>query len=650
MALYAAGQREEAVATYRRALRLSPKSTSLRTRLVGALVEDGYWNEAAAECRHGLEVDPAGHLPLWRLATNLIEHGRVEEAVVAFRKVIEMAPDFADAHHLLGSVYLNTARYEDAVTELRKAKELRAPPLVNVTLARALAATGRWEEAIAALQAAADVGEPTNPTYLVAIGNVLRSHGKAEEAAAAFQKAADRQPQSPPGWEGLAAARLDQGRFAEARAAIKSALALPHDDVGRRAQRRQLDLCESLLAIDANLPAVLAGKERPTDVPTQRALAEWCLNHKQLPAMAAGFYASAFATQPSLADDLEAGHRFNAARAAVLAGCGAGADAARLDDRRRAELRKQALDWLTTEYNTWAERHRRGRPGDRTVAATAVRFWLTSGGRVDLQLPRATVRDFDARAQAGEDLAGVRDEQALAKLPPDERSAWQALWAKVATLAARDPAAKFDHARAHAARLEWKNAAKCYAEGMELEPTQNGDVWFEYAAAQLLAGDRTGYRRACAHMLARGQGPGSMRSYLVARACTLAPDSTEDSAQPFRVSATELASHSAEFWALTEEAALIMRSGQFQLAVLYSERSLAADGRPGRAVVNWLWLALAYQKLGNPKEARRWLDKAANWLDQQGGRMPRESSVMGSHLHNWLEAHVLRREAEALLR
>jgi hypothetical protein len=66
-------------------------------------------------------------------------------------------------------------------------------------------------------------------------------------------------------------------------------------------------------------------------------------------------------------------------------------------------------------------------------------------------------------------------------------------------------------------------------------------------------------------------------------------------------------------------------------------------------VLNWLWLALAYQKMGNPKEARRWLDKAADWLDQQGGRMPRESSVMGSHLHNWLEAHVLRQEAEALL-
>jgi hypothetical protein len=32
------------------------------------------------------------------------------------------------------------------------------------------------------------------------------------------------------------------------------------------------------------------------------------------------------------------------------------------------------------------------------------------------------------------DLAGVRDEAALAKLPEEERKAWQALWADVAAI------------------------------------------------------------------------------------------------------------------------------------------------------------------------------------------------------------------------
>jgi tetratricopeptide (TPR) repeat protein len=140
-----------------------------------------------------------------------------------------------------------------------------------------------------------------------------------------------------------------------------------------------------------------------------------------------------------------------------------------------------------------------------------------------------------------------------------------------------------------------------------------------------------------------------MRPYLVARACTLAPGSTDDRNQPFSLAAKELHDSMRESWAQTELAALHLRADLPKTVVMHAEASLVGDGRPGRAVPNWLWLALAYQKLGNFDEARRWLDKAANWLDQQGGRMPRETTDMGSSLHNWLEAHVLRREAEALI-
>ena len=80
------------------------------------------------------------------------------------------------------------------------------------------------------------------------------------------------------------------------------------------------------------------------------------------------------------------------------------------------------------------------------------------------------------------------------------------------------------------------------------------------------------------------------------------------------------------------------------------ERSLKADATPGRAVVTWLWLALAHQRLGKAEEARRWLGKAQAWLDQYRDGMPADAEEkVGLHLHNWLEAHVLRREAEALL-
>jgi hypothetical protein len=66
--------------------------------------------------------------------------------------------------------------------------------------------------------------------------------------------------------------------------------------------------------------------------------------------------------------------------------------------------------------------------------------------------------------------------------------------------------------------------------------------------------------------------------------------------------------------------------------------------------VNWLWLALANQRLGKTDEARRWLNKAQTWLDQYSQGIPPDAEQkLGLHLHNWLESNVLRREAEAMI-
>jgi serine/threonine-protein kinase len=622
------GRSDDAIGEYRRAVECDPNNARTRVQLVDAMARAGYWKEAEAECDRALEGDPGNYHPLLNLANGLRRAGRNEEAVIQARKAVKVAPDVAETQASLGAFCAKLARHEEAATAYRRVTELKSHDWsAELQLARELAAARRWEEAMTVLQSAA-LREPNTPWFPFEMGKIYRSQGKPEATAEAFRNAATHGPGTALFLEELVAVLLQLGRFAEARTAVESLLKVRQNDAERRARRRQLDLCDAMLAVETKLPAILAGKERPTDAPTQRALAEWFLKHKRLTATAAGFYASALSTQPSLADDLEAGNRYHAACAAALAGCGTGEDVADLDGEKRAALRQLALDWLTTEYNVCDERHRAGKPGDRTVVAMTVRSWLNS-----------------------EDLAGVRDEQGLAKLPAEEGRAWQALWAKVTTLAARDPAALFDQARAHVARTEWEKAARCYAEATELEPTDDGDLWFEFAAAQLLAGDRAGYRRTCADMLGRCQPKGPMPPYLVARACTLAPpDSIVNMTEPFRLSRQELDRNEALFWALTERGALYFRSGQAKDAVKYLEKSLAADGRPDRAVLNWLWLALVHHKLGSPTEARRWLDKAANWLDQQGGRMPVEDAGLGFHRHNWLEAQVLRREAEALLR
>jgi tetratricopeptide (TPR) repeat protein len=166
----------------------------------------------------------------------------------------------------------------------------------------------------------------------------------------------------------------------------------------------------------------------------------------------------------------------------------------------------------------------------------------------------------------------------------------------------------------------------------------------------LLSGDRPGYRAACAQLIERCGKPGGPRAYHAARAGTLAADGAPGASLLGRLAHNELQQNAKQFWSLTEQGALAYRAGRFEESVSLFERSLKADSHPGRAVVNWAWLALAQQRLGKPEEARRWLGKAQKWLDQFGdGMPPRAEEELGLHLHNWLEAQILRREAEALL-
>src|SRR5262249_24085929 len=128
-------------------------------------------------------------------------------------------------------------------------------------------------------------------------------------------------------------------------------------------------------------------------------------------AAAARLWAAALTADPRLADDRRAQHRYNAACAAALAAAGTGQDDPKPDDAARAQLRQQALDWLKAERSAWARLLDSGPPQARAATTQVLQHW-----------------------RGDPDLAGVRDPDALAKLPETERAAWRALWADVDAL------------------------------------------------------------------------------------------------------------------------------------------------------------------------------------------------------------------------
>jgi hypothetical protein len=138
------------------------------------------------------------------------------------------------------------------------------------------------------------------------------------------------------------------------------------------------------------------------------------LAHEGRFAEAARWYAEVFAAHPHLLVGSPTGHRYYAAWAAVLAGCGQGRDASGLDEEGRAGFRRQALGWLRAELEAQRRLLEREPAPNRGFIAGGLQRWL---------------RDpyFDR----------VRWPDALSRLPVAERRPWQQLWADVADTLAR---------------------------------------------------------------------------------------------------------------------------------------------------------------------------------------------------------------------
>jgi eukaryotic-like serine/threonine-protein kinase len=144
------------------------------------------------------------------------------------------------------------------------------------------------------------------------------------------------------------------------------------------------------------------------------AFAQICERPRRYYAAAARFSADAFTRQPALAADLQREHRYSAACAAALAGCGQGNDAADLPDKERARLRRQGRDWLQDDLAAYRRLLDREPDKARPLVSGKMRHWL-----------------------ADTDFNGVRGPAALAKLPEAERRDWQSLWQEVEELQRR---------------------------------------------------------------------------------------------------------------------------------------------------------------------------------------------------------------------
>ena len=165
----------------------------------------------------------------------------------------------------------------------------------------------------------------------------------------------------------------------------------------------------------------------------------------------------------------------------------------------------------------------------------------------------------------------------------------------------------------------------------------------------LNAGDVTGYRGACGAMLDRlGQTDKPDVAHWLAWAAVLAPQAVDETNRPVALAEAAVASDRNNDRFSNTLGAALYRAGRFDEAVAKLNEVHAAweqaATKPNEysPAYSWFFLALAHQRLGHAEEARRWLDKATAWAEQE---IKRE----GVAWNRRLTLELLRREAESLV-
>jgi tetratricopeptide (TPR) repeat protein len=406
------GKLVEAVAECRKAIALDPKLAMAHNNLGNALRDQGKLDEAVAECRTAIGIDPKYAPSHSNLGAALCEQGKLDEAVAECRTAIALDPKYAPAYVNLGAALREQRKLDEAVAECRKAIALDSKlALAHNNLGNVLYYQGKLDEAVAECRKAIALDSKLALAHYN-LGNALRDQGKLDDAIAEYRKTIALRPDYAEAHCNLGEVLLHQGEFGQGLDDLRRG----HDLGSKRPvwpypSAQWVREAERLVELDAKLHPILKRQAKPANTGECLELARMCVLYKKLNWAAARLFAQAFAEQPQLADDIGFQHRYNAACAAALAGCGQGKDADKRDDKERARLRRQALDWLRADLVAWG------------------RLLEKEPGKIGPLLAQTM-----QRWQQDTDFAGVRGPEALAKLPEAERQEWQKLWNDVIAL------------------------------------------------------------------------------------------------------------------------------------------------------------------------------------------------------------------------
>lgn len=174
---------------YRRALDLDPINAQARLFYAHLLSNTGRHDEALAEVRIAREMEPANLLTNAFEGQILFFAGQLSASEQALKRTVDLDPNFWLPHLFLARVYLADGRFAEAIAAAQRAAELSGGSAeANASIAFSLVQAGRHEEAGKILE---DLLERSKNRYVphYAIAQIHLALGDREAAIAELGKA-----------------------------------------------------------------------------------------------------------------------------------------------------------------------------------------------------------------------------------------------------------------------------------------------------------------------------------------------------------------------------------------------------------------------------------------------------------------------------
>jgi serine/threonine-protein kinase len=399
----------EAEKTLREALRIQPDYDRALDNLTKLLRDNGRNADADTVLRESVALKPNAFWVRIRLSNSTNRPADIEATLASIAAHLKDHPGDAYWHAETARLLRLHSRFPAAEAAAREAIRL-APSDVRgyLELNAIMMDLARREEAVKMLRAAVEQ-VPDNARLYNFIGYHLSDLGRTAECIEPLQRSVFLHPEVTISWNTLGFAHQRLGQFSEARDAMIHARdaarrsAKPGDASAGSVHDRRAKEMQRLADLALRLPAILDGALKPGDPRETIKFAQVC-QFRGFPAAALKFYQQAFSADAALAQSFDL---YQATYGAIELGT------LTTDPKEAAAARQQALDWLRIDLKRVT---RQISGGDRDVSDA--RLWLN-------------------RWRQSDHLKPVRDPEALAKLPPDEKATWENFWKDVDANASR---------------------------------------------------------------------------------------------------------------------------------------------------------------------------------------------------------------------